>query len=61
VKLICTLQVFPLFGLKMYDTLGLGWGNSLIAFIALGLCPTPWLFFWYGERLRTHPKFQIKL
>ncbi|EMC91426.1 hypothetical protein BAUCODRAFT_327165 [Baudoinia panamericana UAMH 10762] len=53
--------VFPLFALQLYDRLGLGWGNSLIAFIALALCPIPFLFYWYGERLRTHPKFQVKL
>jgi MFS family permease len=53
--------VFPLFGLQMYDALGLGWGNSLLAFISLALCPIPVLFYWYGERIRTHPKFQVTL
>ena len=38
--------VFPLFGLQMYDALGLGWGNSLIGFISLALCPIPFLFYW---------------
>ncbi|KAI6791545.1 MFS general substrate transporter [Hortaea werneckii] len=52
---------FPLFGLSMYNTLGLGWGNSLLAFIALAMCPIPLLFYWYGEKLRTHPRFQIQL
>ncbi|KAK3072520.1 hypothetical protein LTR53_006656 [Teratosphaeriaceae sp. CCFEE 6253] len=52
--------VFPLFALQMYGALGLGWGNSLIAFIAVALCPIPWCFYWYGERLRTNPRFQIK-
>lgn len=51
---------FPLFGLQMYNKLGLGWGNSLLAFIALAMCPIPSLLYHYGERLRTHPKFQIK-
>lgn len=36
----------------MYDKLGLGWGNSLIAFIALGMTPVPFLFYFYGERIR---------
>ena len=53
--------VFPLFGLDMYNALGLGWGNSLLAFIALAMCPIPFLFYWYGERIRTHPRFQVKL
>ncbi|KAK5108074.1 hypothetical protein LTR62_008791 [Meristemomyces frigidus] len=52
--------VFPLFALQMYNALGLGWGNSLIAFISLALCPIPWLFYWYGEKLRTNPRFQVK-
>ena len=53
--------VFPLFGLQMYNALGLGWGNSLLAFLALALVPIPFLFYWYGERIRTHPRFQVKL
>lgn len=44
---------FPLFGPTMYDRLGYGWGNSLLAFLALGIAvPVP-IFLWlYGERLR---------
>ena len=44
--------VLPLAGPKMYQTLGLGWGNSLLAFIALAMCPIPWVFYHYGERIR---------
>jgi MFS family permease len=35
----------PLAGQKMYDALGLGWGNSLLAFVALALLPVPWAIF----------------
>lgn len=42
----------PLAGPKMYQALGIGWGNSLLAFIALAGCPIPWLFYKYGERIR---------
>lgn len=52
---------FPLFALHLYDTLNYGWGNSLLAFIALGMVPIPTLFYIYGERLRTNPRFQVKL
>lgn len=52
---------FPLFALQMYDSLGWGWGNSLLAFIALAGCAIPPLFYSYGEELRTNPKHQIKL
>ncbi|KAJ5724131.1 major facilitator superfamily domain-containing protein, partial [Penicillium malachiteum] len=53
--------VLPLAGDSMYDALGLGWGNSLLAFIALAMCFVPLLFAKYGARIRTHPKFQVKL
>ncbi|RKK93838.1 hypothetical protein BFJ71_g9411 [Fusarium oxysporum] len=48
----------PLAGLPMYDKLGMGWGNSLLGFIAAALIPAPWLFIKYGEHLRK--KFEIK-
>ncbi|WEW56773.1 hypothetical protein PRK78_002225 [Emydomyces testavorans] len=51
--------VLPLGGLRMYSKLGLGWGNSLLAFIALVLVPLPIFFFRYGERIRTSKRFQV--
>jgi len=42
----------PLAAFPLYRNLGLGWGNSLLGFIALALAPTPILFVRYGERLR---------
>lgn len=42
----------PLAGQPLYDALGLGWGNSLLAFIAVAMIPTPWVFLRYGERMR---------
>ncbi|KAI1338390.1 bicyclomycin resistance protein [Xylariaceae sp. FL0016] len=50
--------VLPLAGLKMYARLGLGWGNSLLAFIAIGLLPVSFILIRYGEHLRT--RFVIK-
>jgi multidrug resistance protein len=44
--------LLPLGGLQMYEALGIGWGNSLLAFISLALVPIPVCFFIYGERLR---------
>jgi len=44
--------VLPLAGEKMYNKLGLGWGNSLLAFIALACCVIPPFFYRYGEQLR---------
>ncbi|KAJ5774272.1 hypothetical protein N7457_009168 [Penicillium paradoxum] len=53
--------LLPLAGPSMYDALGLGWGNSLLAFISLGMCAVPFVFWKYGARIRTHPRFQMKL
>lgn len=52
--------LLPLAGQKMYDTLGLGWGNSLLGFIALALCPLPIVFYVFGERIRTSKLFRVE-
>ena len=52
---------FPLFALHMYNALDWGWGNSLLGFIALAGCGIPPLFWFYGEVLRTNPRYQVKL
>ncbi|KAJ9420111.1 major facilitator superfamily transporter [Fusarium oxysporum] len=44
--------MLPLAGLSMYDDLGLGWGNSILAFLALALVPVPVIFFLYGPKIR---------
>jgi len=49
----------PLAGLDMYNALGLGWGNSLLGFVALALIPIPILFYMYGERIRTKYKVEF--
>lgn len=53
--------VLPLAGPALYDTLGMGWGNTLLAFIALAFAPTSFLLIRYGGRIRTDPRFQPKL
>jgi MFS family permease len=42
----------PLAGPDMYSTLGQGWGNSLLAFIAIAFAPMGWIIYFYGERIR---------
>lgn len=42
----------------MYQRLGLGWGNSLLGFIALLLIPVPFVIMRYGEWLRK--RFALK-
>lgn len=49
---------FPLFAPYMYNALKLGWGNSLLGFIAIGIgCPAPFLLWWYGEKLRNKSSY----
>lgn len=44
---------FPIFAPQMYDKLGYGWGNSLLAFIFIALgVPTPLLLWIWGSKLR---------
>ncbi|KAH8172846.1 major facilitator superfamily protein [Sarocladium implicatum] len=42
----------PLAGPKMYDSLGVGWGTSLLGFIAIALIPIPTLIYKYGKWMR---------
>ncbi|KAK1977339.1 LOW QUALITY PROTEIN: major facilitator superfamily domain-containing protein [Colletotrichum cereale] len=49
------------FLLFLFDKLGLGWGNSLLAFIALAMWPVLLVFMKYGEYLQTALRFQVKL
>ncbi|ORY69647.1 major facilitator superfamily domain-containing protein [Pseudomassariella vexata] len=42
----------PFSATPLYDSLGLGWGNSLLGFVCVAFAPVPFLFFRYGEALR---------
>ncbi|KAL2810755.1 MFS general substrate transporter [Aspergillus granulosus] len=44
--------LLPLGAQRMYDVLGMGWGNSLLAFIAVALIPVPALLMKFGAKLR---------
>jgi NhaP-type Na+/H+ or K+/H+ antiporter len=46
--------VFPLFGAQMYEALGVGWGNTLLAGLAIVIgIPFP-IWIWYkGEEIRS--------
>lgn len=44
--------LLPLAGPTMFRSLGLGWGNSLLGFLALAFVPVPILFTRYGKVLR---------
>lgn len=60
IRSICSTLI-PLSANPLYDDLGYGWGNSVLAFIAIGFVPIVLLVLRYGERIRTNPRFQPKL
>jgi MFS family permease len=53
--------VLPLAGQKLYKSLGYGWGNSLLGFIAVAFIPVTFVLLKFGARIRTSPRFQLKL
>lgn len=42
----------PLCASNLYNGLGYGWGNTLLAFIAVAFMPFPYLFYRHGDKLR---------
>jgi DHA1 family multidrug resistance protein-like MFS transporter len=52
--------VFPLFGTQIFTKLGVSWGGSTLAFIALGMLPIPFIFYAFGEKIRSRNPY-IKL
>lgn len=62
VTFLCSMAGFgfPLFAPAMFDALGYGKGTTLIAVIGIGLgCPAPWLFWFYGERIRNRSLYAV--
>lgn len=53
--------LLPMAGPKMYQALGQGWGNTLLAGISLGMMGMIVLAMKYGETLRKHPRYQLRL
>lgn len=51
----------PLAGNRLYGSLGLGWGNTLLGLICVAIIPVPILFVKYGKVLRNHARFQVRL
>ncbi|KXJ85067.1 major facilitator superfamily domain-containing protein [Microdochium bolleyi] len=47
-----TGALLPLAGPAMFDRLGVGWGNSVLGFIAIGFIPLPIVLYYQGERIR---------
>ncbi|KEF57997.1 uncharacterized protein A1O9_05920 [Exophiala aquamarina CBS 119918] len=52
--------LLPLAGPPMYSALGVGWGTSVLGFIAVGMVPLPFVFIRYGERIRENKLFKVE-
>lgn len=50
---------FPLFTVQMYQALGTAWATSLLAFCTLAMAPIPWLFYNYGDKLRSRSRYEL--
>ncbi|PQE22931.1 bicyclomycin resistance protein [Rutstroemia sp. NJR-2017a BBW] len=53
--------ILPLVGPPLYNHLGLGWGNSVLAFISIVFLPALLVLIRYGERIRNSPRFKQDL
>ncbi|KAI0205107.1 major facilitator superfamily domain-containing protein [Astrocystis sublimbata] len=51
--------LLPLAGPPLYDSLGLGWGNSLLGFICIAMIPLPIVFCKFGARLRKAERLNL--
>lgn len=51
---------FPLFVHKMFDNIGIHWGSSVPAFLALAFAPFPFLLYRYGAALRARCKYSAE-
>lgn len=49
--------LIPLSGLDLYNALGWGWGNSLLAFVSLALAPLLLIFHSYGANIRISSRY----
>ncbi|KAJ5502731.1 hypothetical protein N7463_005605 [Penicillium fimorum] len=51
---------FPLFGPSMYQSLGYGWGTTILALVAVVMgFPVPIILWGYGERLRARSSYAV--
>lgn len=48
---------FPLFAPSMYQSLGIGWASSVLAFISVALLPLPYIFNHFGPKIRSWSRY----
>ena len=52
---------FPLFATYMFEGLGVQWAMSLLGFLCVALLPAPFVFYFYGKKIRSWSKFAYNL
>ena len=53
------LAVLPLAGPPLYARIGLGWGNSVLAFVMIAFIPLPLVMLRFGKEMRREEKLGI--
>lgn len=48
---------FPLFALAMFKNLGTQWAGTLLGCLAVVLAPAPYVFFFWGPKIRSYSKY----
>ncbi|KAF1822274.1 MFS general substrate transporter [Dissoconium aciculare CBS 342.82] len=51
--------VFPLFSLRMYQSLGVGWASTILAGLALLMAPIPWVLYWRADKITQKIKYEV--
>lgn len=52
---------FPMFATYMYNRLHVDWATSLLGFITVALIPFPFVFWFYGAKIRGASRFAFKI
>lgn len=53
--------VFPLFATYMFEGLGVQWATSILGFLCVALLPAPFLFYFYGKKIRSLSRFAYNI
>lgn len=53
--------VFALFSNQLYNGLGPGWASTLLGIILAVMVPIPWVFYFFGEKIRKRDPFRKQL
>lgn len=52
---------FPIFATAMFHNLGVQWAGTLLGCLGVLLLPAPYIFYFYGEKIRSYSKYAPKI